>query len=226
MCDVLDREDNVLWYFLTRSKFDSAKALIENGACVRIKHQQTPRNTMLMHVSSVNCDGSLFNIILDKSIQENIVDNQNIRGYTALIYACETATLHTEKVKFLLKANAYPNFQTTAGLSAMMLSLKSPLRYELVKMLLNVDADVGIVDNSGNTILMHACRFSDLEIVLLLLESGKDVGLNLVNKHGYTALMLACLNKVCFYMDFNSGICNIHASLIFLTRNLLLLFRD
>eukprot|EP01130_Rhizamoeba_saxonica_P008061 TRINITY_DN3257_c0_g1_i1.p1 TRINITY_DN3257_c0_g1~~TRINITY_DN3257_c0_g1_i1.p1 ORF type:complete len:109 (-),score=12.63 TRINITY_DN3257_c0_g1_i1:37-363(-) len=108
----------------------------------------------------------------------------------------------------------------------MMLSLKSPLRYELVKMLLNVDADVGIVDNSGNTILMHACRFSDLEIVLLLLESGKDVGLNLVNKHGYTALMLACLNKVCFYMDFNSGICNIHASLIFLTRNLLLLFRD
>jgi len=63
-------------------------------------------------------------------------------------------------------------------------------RLEVVRMLLDMGADVVRANNEGQTTLLYACRRGHLDVVRLLLEDGTDV--NRVDNEGRTPLLYAC----------------------------------
>ena len=64
---------------------------------------------------------------------------------------------------------------------------------DITKMLLDLDADVDIVDANGNTALHYAVRFSYVEIIRLLIAKGADIELE--DNKGFSPLHYAELDK-------------------------------
>lgn len=91
------------------------------------------------------------------------------------------------------------NYQNDAGWTALMMACANSNRYsnnEIVKLLLDQDADPNIQDKYGYTALMLSCENSNTdsnnETVILLLDHKADP--NLENDCGWTALMFSCCN--------------------------------
>lgn len=64
---------------------------------------------------------------------------------------------------------------------------------DIVKLLIDNNANIDLVDKKGNTGLMYCYERIDnitLELVSLVIDAG--VNINAINKNGYTALMFAC----------------------------------
>ena len=87
------------------------------------------------------------------------------------------------------------NKKNAEGWTALHIAARNSNIYgsEIVKLLLENNADVNLTDKIGFTALMLAAKYSNtessLETVKLLLEKGANI--NLINKYGWTALMWA-----------------------------------
>jgi len=63
------------------------------------------------------------------------------------------------------------------------------LNEKIVRILLQANADLSIVDNSGDTALHEACQYGRLKNVKMFLENGADFALK--NKYGKTPADIA-----------------------------------
>ena len=82
----------------------------------------------------------------------------------------------------------YVNMVDKYGMTALIYACRKGYT-EVVKLLLEANADVNMVNKYGNSALMYACKDGYTEIVKLLLEANADV--NIVDKYGNTALRYA-----------------------------------
>ncbi len=94
-----------------------------------------------------------------------------------------------EEVKRLLEKGANVNkLEKDTNRTALIIAVDHN-RNDIVKLLLQKNADVNHKDVTGRTALMYAIENNNTEIVKLLLNSGADV--NQTNKAGQTALIIA-----------------------------------
>ena len=110
-------------------------------------------------------------------------------GFYPLTISCyngnlEVATALAHQVRDI-------NEYSTSGTPLMAAVFKNYL--DITKMLLDLDADVDIVDANGNTALHYAVRFSYVEIIRLLIAKGADIELE--DNKGFSPLHYAELDK-------------------------------
>ena len=113
----------------------------------------------------------------------NIVDQY---GQTALVYATRKDIIET--VELLLDKAADPNMVEIYSRTALMIAIISGSTC-IVRLLLDKGADPNIVDTYGQTALISASMYGKRDIVELLLAKGADI--NIVDKYGRTALLVA-----------------------------------
>lgn len=135
-----------------------------------------------------------------KQVQELIAGGVEVNAIascnrTALSLAIQGG--HIPVIQALLYAGANPNLpnETDDGLAD-----NSPLmeaastffatnRPDMVRLLIQRGANVNQQDAQGQTALMHALRYSDMDVIAALIEAGTD--LNIRDRDGNTALMKA-----------------------------------
>lgn len=176
------------------------------------------KNNDLQSDLMVACKEGYFKdvkLLLDQGAK---IDDQNFCNETALMIACRRGRIKI--VRFLLEkgasvnicynkdwngvldAHAYGhidvfNYYFKKALSnpdndkqtALMIACKEG-HFEIVKLLLEKEANVNHQSNYGWTALMLACEKGNIKIVKLLLE--KKAQINLKNIEKSTALMIAC----------------------------------
>jgi ankyrin repeat protein len=119
-----------------------------------------------------------------------LLDARNDYGQTPLIYASREG--HFGVVRWLLDAGAAMDAQSYHGYTALTWACSGG-HTPVVRLLLEREADPVVIDESGETPLMHASRLCPLEVVHLLL--GHQSVRSTINHRetiGKTALFLAC----------------------------------
>ena len=181
------------------------KLLLENEA--DIESQDLRKGVTILMAASTMGQAEVVKLLLE---WEADVDAKANRGETALVLASFAGW--PQVVKLLLEADADVNIKTHKGTTPLMgASVKADLRtlaasvtdkstmgqlmtsradhVEVVKLLLNAEADINAQDNDGATALMLAASAGHIDIVKLLLEAKADVKPK--NKRGSTALQVA-----------------------------------
>jgi ankyrin repeat protein len=114
------------------------------------------------------------------------INQQNNRGYTALMYAARNGS--TNVVKKILGAKGAVDLQNEEGHTALILATVDGF-VGTMEALLAAGAKRDLQNCKGMTALMYASRNGHIEAARLLLGSGANP--NLQNKSGETALELA-----------------------------------
>jgi ankyrin repeat protein len=164
-----------------------AKTLITNG--VDIDAIDKKGMTALMYASRLNTKNSIeiVKLLLAKNAKTDIGD---IDGNNALMHA--SICQNTAAVKLLLDENVQlVDIVNKHGKTALMHASCGWKKEnaEIVKLLLDKNANVNIVDNKKTSALMHASITQNFHIVKLLLD--KNANVHLVDEYGRTALMYA-----------------------------------
>ncbi|OQR91543.1 serine/threonine-protein phosphatase 6 regulatory ankyrin repeat subunit A-like [Thraustotheca clavata] len=98
---------------------------------------------------------------------------------------------HSEIVSLLLSKDADPNFTNERSLTPLHIACASDV--EIVKLLIQYQADVHRIDEIGTTTLMVAAKHCNTEVAKLLIA--KNVDISSVNKFGQTAFIVAATNN-------------------------------
>lgn len=107
-----------------------------------------------------------------------------------LLFITACATNNAQKVKEMLKYGININARNI-GHKATALTLAAENGYkEIVKILIDAEANVHIDANNGCTPLTQACQNGHIEIVKMLIDAGADV--NTVTNTRCSPLMVAC----------------------------------
>jgi ankyrin repeat protein len=127
----------------------------------------------------------------DQLIKKDADLNQQIDGFTALMWSVDKK--QEELTKKLIDAGADPNirFKYLNGLTALMFAIQNPYGEEIVRILIDGGADLNSQDPFGETALIMAIRHAQQAKAQMLICAGAD--LNLQNNEGITALMFAVL---------------------------------
>lgn len=166
-----------------------------------IKQPLEPNVRIVLEVGSVtgifivnDSDLPMFQAITQGNIQpiENAVrsgfdiNTKDRRGRTALHIAVENGEL--ELVRFLLDNGAKVNVRDKNNLTPILMieGYDDDSEKEIFSLLLEKRADVNVLDQDGESLLMRACGDEELEIVKLLLKHGADV--NKKDRDGETAI--------------------------------------
>jgi len=121
-------------------------------------------------------------VLIDAGVN---VNNETVRGGTALMWAAAAQKNSTETVRVLLGAGAKVNAKTSDGCTALMDAAMHG-NTGTARVLLDAGAGVNVRTEDGVTALMQAGRLGHVEIVRLLLANGAEV--NVRNREGRTAL--------------------------------------
>lgn len=141
------------------------------------------------NVFQVARSGSLEDIKKLYKTDENIINTVNKDGYSPLTLACYSGNYAV--VSFLVNKVATINGNSKYGTPLMAAVVKGET--EIVKLLLEQDADVTLVDGQGVTALHYATIFKHSEIVKLLINSGANP--NLKDSAGKSAMDHATILK-------------------------------
>lgn len=110
------------------------------------------------------------------------IDSKDKNGKTGVYLACEYGRTKVLALLLSMKANCdIPNLNNSTPL--MLASLKY---LNLVKILLEYNAQVNLQNDLGYTALIYACYNNNEEVVRLLLQNNADV--NICDRNGWTAL--------------------------------------
>lgn len=156
--------------------------LIENGASLNDKSSSNVTHLMRSIISN-NKVG--FDYFLKKTVD---LEEQDVDGYTALMYACFNNNI--DMVKALHKQGCNLNTQDKIfGGTALHITIREN-NEEIINYLLDNGADIQIKDDGGrNAILVCAKRSSNFEIFKKILKLGGDI--NEVDKVGDTPIFSA-----------------------------------
>lgn len=150
------------------NRLDAARQLIEAGAYVDAR-DDTGQNAYLI----VTAEGYLefLRLLLRNGADPRTTDDE---GGTGLIHAADGG--HVGVVRELLETDVnvdqVNDYGWTALLEAIILGDGGPRYTEIVRLLVEADADVNIADGSGVTPLEHARERGYDEIIEILLEAG------------------------------------------------------
>lgn len=157
------------------------------------------RGNTALHILTTKQNVNLMNALLEHSADVNI--KNSVDGTTALIIACKNydhSNFQSEQcIKVLLRYNANFNLTSNCGYNALCCITAKEKSYDILKLFLELGADVNIKSDKKCSALQIACQKVDNEdnqpekYVDLLLKYGADV--NSKNSHG-TALHDACYN--------------------------------
>ena len=169
-------------------------ALINNMAATKLDMNKRDQNgeTALMH-AVLQADYNTMIMLIANHVR---IDEQNIRGETALMLAAKTLQAqHAHILSGLLIAQADPEKRDLVGQTALMLAA-SHANLAAVSTLINFKAAVNAADKKGNTALMLAAADPSglIEIVQTLLTAGAQVGMK--NIAGKTAADLATAPQI------------------------------
>jgi len=130
----------------------------------------------------------MINYLLENGANTNYVGNS---GSALMI----SSSYHNyDIVKLLLEHGAKGDVQDKYGDTALTLFLKHEYTNKsqnIFELLLQYTDDLTVTNYSGNTALIIVVRNHVIEYVKLILNSGKNFGLNMANNSGETALMVA-----------------------------------
>lgn len=161
-----------------------AKLLLEAGANANMAddHGVTP-----LIRASENASIGMVKALLAAGADASIAQ---VSGLTPLMVAAHTGS--TEVVQALLGHGAAVNAATAEmGATALMWAVAAPHR-DIVMVLLEKDADVGVSSAKGMTPLLTAARSGDIETAKLLIAAG--AGVNDLGSDGTHALPFAIIN--------------------------------
>ena len=169
--------------------------LLDNGTdpSVPNKFSETPLHIAVS--SRYDDDTSTAEMLLSAGANVNALDRD---GATPLFLACERGK--TEFVRLLLSRRANPNIAIEGQYTWYPIhEACTGLHYDVVRLLLDYNADVNVRDEFGETALHRVVSFGDTEsdksccgLVQLLLDAGADV--NAASIKGKTPLYIACSN--------------------------------
>ena len=163
-----------------------------------IKRRSREANKAVEKLIDAAMDGNLTQVqqLIDDGVDINTIAACN---RTALSLAIQGG--HIPVIQALLDAGADPNLpdETDDGLAA-----GSPLmqaastffatnRGDMVRLLIQRGANLNQQDAEGQTALMHALEYSDIDVIETLIKAGADIDLQ--DDEGNTALMMVELSK-------------------------------
>jgi ankyrin repeat protein len=168
-----------------------ANLLLDRGA--KIDAQSERNGLTALHNAALLLSSDKLKLLLKRGAKVDISDKY---GRTALYEAL--ASPNPEMARLLIAHGAKANVADQTGRTPLMLAVESR-QVTTVSLLLERGADLNFQDRSGNTVLIRMVRESPVvtgdqrEILQILLT--KRPNLNLRNREGYTALMLALENE-------------------------------
>lgn len=187
----------VLMHACDKGLIDIVEILLDMDADINV--QDKDKRTALIYACH-NGYASIIQMLLNRrNINVNIKDRYQ---QTALMYVCNK-NYSADIVKMFLAIpdidiNLYDKYKKTALTYAYYNG-----RFDIVKMLLNeganfyfvynnkqIELNIKAIDDSGMTILMHACDKGLIDIVKILLDMSVEI--NVQDEHKRTALMYAC----------------------------------
>ncbi|AZL89834.1 ankyrin repeat protein [Megavirus baoshan] len=190
-------------YAINSNGLDIVKLLLKYGANIGAKTNNGLTLLMLLciNIIEINNDETI-EYIIDQCPNINSISNE---GCTALMYACRLINKKSTVKTFesLLKHGACPNI-TNNGMTVLRKILQMNQNDDLVKLLLQYNADPNIITNNINDLFFLAKYIKSgnkLKLLLLLLDYGADY--KMVDKNGRTFIdfinddeKIACTNKI------------------------------
>lgn len=139
------------------------------------------------NIFDISRKGTLDDIVKIYNSNPEVIHQTNESGYTPLILACYYSN---EKIaEFLIDKIDDINGTSDYGTPLMAAVVKG--NYNIVKMLLEKNADTNIADANGTTALHYAVMFKNYDLIKLLLEANAD--LNKKDNRGQSALDYATI---------------------------------
>ncbi|MBX9890580.1 MAG: ankyrin repeat domain-containing protein, partial [Amoebophilaceae bacterium] len=134
-------------------------------------------------------------------------------GKTALYFAVENG--HLDMVKYLLEQPSIEidGSENKVGTTPLMIAVEFK-HTNIVQLLLDKGASLGLLDKRGNTVLMRAAVHGKVEVVVLLLQKMKALNqlsrlIDKQNLEGYTALVFAVTmggaDKITCLLDYGAN---------------------
>ena len=163
-------------------RLDNIKTLIKQGADI---HQIEINGWTALHYAARYAKSEIIEYLLSLGVKVNMVDNSR---QTPLMCACRDGD-RLDNIKTLIKQSADIHQINSIGLTALHYAARYA-KSEIIEYLLSLGVKVNMVDNSGQTPLMCACRDGDrLDNIKTLIKQGADI--HQINNDGWTALHYA-----------------------------------
>jgi ankyrin repeat protein len=120
-------------------------------------------------------------------------NTMDITGRTAILHAVDSAS--TPCLRLLLEAGGEPNPKTQNGVfrSSPLTAAAMGGKKDMLRLLLEFDANANITNPEGLTPLHSVARFQDADSALVLLEHGAD--LNAISRDGRSPLTTAIIHN-------------------------------
>ena len=169
--DVNDRNEEGMTALMFAAENNSPEVvlvLLDAGADANAKDEQDM--TALMRAVAKKSSKEIIVMLLDAGADANAKDKENV---TALMFAVENNS--PEIAQVLLDAGADANAKDKKKRTVLMRAVKKKSSPKLVKMLLGAGADVNAQDEKKRTVLVYAARYSDLEMMKILVDAGADI---------------------------------------------------
>ncbi|KAH9490808.1 hypothetical protein Btru_043869 [Bulinus truncatus] len=182
--NVTDSNGNTALMLACRgSKENMVHNLLQRNALIN-RHNSKGENALCMSLQNINITRKLIKGHADVNLGERL-------GNSALILA-----LHYNRqdiVEILLAAGAKVNHRSKDGSTPLHKSVEHQ-NTAFMEVLIGAGADVNMVNIIGQTPLILATRWGNVSLVECLLRSGSllEVGLNMCDDEGNSALIIAC----------------------------------
>jgi ankyrin repeat protein len=164
------------------------EAMLERGSQKGVDRRGRDGKTALHHAA----EGGHFEVVaylLCKEARDNIKDRS---GNTPLVLAC--AKGHLTVIGMLLEAREGQGLREMGAAGWMGLHYAAEGGHkDIVTFLISKEAEANATNRGGSTPFMLACRKGHLEVVEMLFEATKGVGLNEQDHFGRTALQHAAV---------------------------------
>lgn len=178
-----------------------ARMLLNAGVSIDAKNEYGKTAFMIAcSYGEQTTDMNMIRLFIDYGTNIHVQDNN---GNTALMLAAYSGNI--EVVKLLLQLGVDP-FVKNKYNSTVLMAICSHYNDEvgidmnLMRLLIKQNTDVNLQDLDGETALMLAARYGNIEVVKLLLQLGADPFMK--NKDGKRALQLAKHSWV-YHFNFN-----------------------
>ncbi|XP_018497576.2 uncharacterized protein LOC100902821 [Galendromus occidentalis] len=163
---------------------------MSNHLLHRIVNMADNNGNTALHYAVSHGNFSVVTRLLDSKVTD--VNKQNKAGYTPVMLVALADVdndSHKVTVQRLFATGDVNSKASQNGQTALMLAA-SHGKGEMVKMLLDADADPNTQDNDGSTALMCAAEHGYIDVVRILLAN-PDVEINIADNDGQTALSIA-----------------------------------